>query len=117
MKTKSVRLNGRQVVTMAAILGLSNAGQDQLFNGPHATVTPIDAMDFYTSKPSRGDELEDAVICFGGGIFENEEMLATFVNEAKSWKKILKSISSETIKSSYPRYASFVDAIVDQVPA
>jgi hypothetical protein len=110
MAKKTEKLNERQLVIVAAIMGLSNAGQDGLFKGPHAQIKPEHVMDFYTS-PRSSNSLEGAVICFGGGIFETEEMLAMFVDEAKSWQKNLKKMPVDKIKSTWSDYVPLFEAV------
>ena len=106
------KLNKDQLAVMAAIMGLSNAGQDSLFKGSSASVTVEDVKASYKT-----DRLECAVVRFGGGLFENEEMLEMFVDEAKAWVKTLRSMSIDKIKSTWPDYAKFVDALTQEIVA
>ena len=106
------KLNKDQLAVMAAIMGLSNAGQDSLFKGPFASVTVEDVKAQVKPVSYETDRLECAVVRFGGGLFENEEMLKMFVDEAKAWVKTLRPMPVDKIKSTWPDYAKFVDAII-----
>lgn len=108
-----MKMNKKQVAIMAAILGISNAGMDGVFlgnGGSGRDVTPEMVRRHYLGR-DYGDLVESAVMTFGGGFFENEDMAKGFVDEAKSWVSRLRGKTTTEVKADHPRYAAFVDAI------
>lgn len=105
----STDLSTNQIALMAAVLGVSNAGSDHLFEGPHASVTPETLKMMVAGKrPLDVDSVTTQIV---SGLCENEEMLDMFLEEARSWVDRLMHMKVEDVKASWPRYAAFVDCV------
>lgn len=107
---KPTRLTPNQLALMASILGVSNAGSDHLFAGPHPQHTP-DTITRVYKDARRPLTVEDVTSDLAGGLCENEKMLKMFTDEAKSWVRTLKPMTVEKIKATWPRYAAFVECV------
>lgn len=113
--TKQPKLDTNQLAIMAAIIGISNAGMDSVFVGRSPQETPETVKRYYDYECKRTYfNVESAVYNFGRSFFESEDMAQMFVDEAKAWVKTLKKMPIEKIKSTWPRYAPFVDAILEE---
>lgn len=108
--TKKTRLTNNQLALMSAILGVSNAGQDTLFEGRHVQHTP-ESLKFRYEHSRRSLTVESVTTDLVGGICESDEMLDMFLEETKSWVSKLKPMSVEKIKSTWTRYAAFVECV------
>jgi hypothetical protein len=93
----------KQLAIMAAVLGISNCGQDSLFRGSNALIKP-ENMKLYIKD---NDSVETIAWSFCNLFCETEEMAEYHIREVKSWVKILRRMSVEKIKSTWPDYADF----------
>ena len=108
------KITDSQAFVLAAILGVSNAGSDHLFENEGkrpATFLPSDAADLARSTHS----LDDAVCSIVSGLCENEEMLDMFVAEAKSWLKRFKGKSVAVATKNTGRYTNYAKAVIGEV--
>jgi hypothetical protein len=108
---KKIVLTPKQLQLAAAILGVSNTGQDYLFLGirPNAVAawTPEKVRKLY----ERGDDADGYTLSFVRNLCENEEMLEMFQDEVKSWVKMLKKDSLDDLRRVHKHYAAFWDVI------
>lgn len=106
------KLSEDQLVLMSAILGISNCGSDHLFEGHHVTWTPDRVKQNYANRRvKRALRVGDVTADLCGSLCENDEMLENFIEEATSWVPRLNAMTIEQIKSTWPRYAAFVDCV------
>jgi hypothetical protein len=102
------KLTKNQLALMSAILGVSNAGSDHLFEGHRADWT-VDRIKNRYGAASRILTVDGVTTNLVAGLCENEEMLDMFVEEARSWVDRLRPMTVEKIKSTWPRYADYVE--------
>jgi len=104
-KIKAPKLQGNALQIMAALMGTSNIGQDSLFRGRDARVTPEGLRNSYRGV------CEQVTWDFAGWFCETEEMAQMAVDECKSWVKTLRKMSIAEICDTWPAYKPFVEAL------
>jgi hypothetical protein len=120
---KSTKLDPLANALMAAIMGVSNLGQDHFFKTSrpgaygHDQYTPeklAKAYDHYkkvTYIHTPREYCAALVDGIAGSLLESEAMQRSFHQEAWSWIPKLKRMSAEKIKTTWPDYAGYVDAL------
>lgn len=105
----SMKLDESKRCIMAAILGISNLGMDNTFLGPRAQWTPEKVGEYYRNGKDRrwGQDIESAVVTFGRGFLENDQMAEMFYDESRSWYDMLET-EEDVIKT---RYGTFLEAM------
>jgi len=102
---KKQKMTDQQRAVVAALLGVSNAGQDMLFRGRHPSFTPEKI------KKMLGASVDSVTYNFVSGLCEDEAMLDMFVSEAKSWYKNLRNHSLADLKRVHKDYVPFFEAL------
>lgn len=106
-KEEDVNLNEKQRCIMAAILGISNLGMDNVFIGRDPEWTPKDVGEYYRSERTGDVSVENAVIAFGRGFLENDQMAEMFIDESEHWYEQLKT-KEDVVKT---RMGAFLEAM------
>jgi hypothetical protein len=106
-KPKARRLTETQRRVAAAILGVSNAGSDHLFRGPHANFDEMNIRQLIGRNPS----MRAAVLYFVQGLCETEEMADMFEVEARSWYLKMRHETIEHLSLVHHRYAHLFAAM------
>ena len=121
---REIKLNPLANALMAAIMGISNMGQDQFFKTNragaygHRQYTPEQlAKDYERYKNATWahtprDYCKALVDGIAGSLMETDEMQGWFHQEATSWIPKLKEMSAAKIKSTWPDYAGYVDVLL-----
>lgn len=122
MRKAKQKLTDAQLPVMAAIMAVSNMGQDHLFQRADRVLpVPRGEEQF---KPKRAKELahnerclitlDSALLSIAGGIIETDEMYGWFIDEGKGWVKTLRKMSVEEIVTAWPDLYLYVNAITGQ---
>lgn len=125
MRKQSKRLDPLANALMAAIMGVSNMGQDHFFRGDragaygHRRYTPEKLAEDYARYKKATYHHTPRGVCaalvdgIAGSLMESDEMQGYFHKEAWSWIPTLKKMSADKIKSTWPDYAGYVDALLE----
>ena len=104
-----MRLTGKALYVVAAVLGISNAGSDHLFHGKRAEFSPEDAKRLIGSRFM--NSTDDAVFSITRSICETESILEMFREEARDWEKRLGKMDTFEMHRTWSRYSAIIRAV------
>jgi len=91
---------------MAAVLGISNCGQDGLFKGDNPSIRPKDVR-----KYKHDVTAESVAWDFCNHFCETESMAEYHIEEVNHWyNNVLGRMSVEEVRKTWPYYNAFLDA-------
>jgi hypothetical protein len=102
-------LTGNALHVMAAVMGISNLGMDNLFRGRDPRTTPERLARTY--RGAANVTVTSVAWSFASWFCEDDEMGQMAVDECESWLKTLRKMSVEEFCRTWPYYSEYVEAL------
>lgn len=103
------KLTDNQANLMAAVLGVSNAGKDDLFLRSRDPTLTVDLAKRLYGNPRRPLDAEDIAWTFCGWFAESEEMAEIFIDEVRDWLPRVRKMTREKVAKTWPEYAPYLE--------